>query len=184
VLRDCLRRRTSVGSDPENRQKLVERHLSSEEYGSESSWAHDVSDVLDWVDYGLTYVDPNARILGVERFLDRRHKSSQFAVPITLSVVVDVLLLREDSGGKLFFVVIDFKTGQRFDKSPYPPIFARFALRQLIKSHLPDDEFAKVLYSEVYLAKKTVKTVDLDLSTCLKGVGRDNRGHRSDGRRD
>lgn len=168
VLKDCLRRRATVGSDPDNLLALVERHLPSVGYSSESAWAHDVTEVLGWVNYGLSKVDPRATILGTERFLDRRHRASASGQPITLSVVVDVLLLREDGNGRPFFEVIDFKSGQRFDNSPYPPIFARFALRQMIKSHLPDDEFAKVLFSEVYLAKQSVRTVDLDLPTCLQ----------------
>jgi hypothetical protein len=103
-----------------------------------------VAQVVEWVKYGVSYLDPYATILGVERFLDRTYYPEDGSGPIPLGVVIDLLLLRMDSNGRRFIEILDYKTGKHLDGSLFAPVF-----------------------TELYVAKRHVRTSELTLERCL-----------------
>ena len=167
VLKICGQEWKETASMPADLRSLVVPRLLRADYASDADRERDVADVVEWVKYGLTYLDPYATILGVEQFLERSYRPDDGSPPIPLGVVVDLILLRTDSTGARFIEIVDYKTGRNLDGSPFAPVFSRFALRPLIKRYFPGDDFAPVLFTELYLAKQHIRTSELTLTRCL-----------------
>jgi hypothetical protein len=136
-------------------------------YPSAAAWESDVAQVVEWVKYGVSYLDPYATILGVERFLDRTYYPEDGSGPIPLGVVIDLLMLRMDSNGRRFIEILDYKTGKHLDGSLFVPVFSRFVLKRLVDATLPGENFAPVVFTELYVAKRHVRTSELTLERCL-----------------
>jgi hypothetical protein len=169
VLKFCGSELKSTASLPADLRSLVAPRLPREQYLTDLSWENDVSEVVEWVKFGLTYIDPYASILGVELFLDRTYRSEDRLTPVAVGVVVDLLLLRTDENGDRFLEVIDFKTGKHMDELTFAPVMARFALKRLIDRYLPGESFASVVFTALYLAKRLHRSQELTLPACLSG---------------
>ena len=67
---------------PADLQSLVAPRLPRAEYPSAADGRAMWREVVEWVKYGLSYLDPYATILGVERFLDRTYYPEDGSGPI------------------------------------------------------------------------------------------------------
>jgi len=153
---------------PADLRTLVAARLPSDRYPTIAAWEADVAEVVGWVKYGLSYLDPYATVLGVELFIDRTFRPDDGGAPIPLGVVLDIILLRTDDTGEQFIEVIDYKTGRNIEESSLAPVMARFVLKPLIGKHLPGDGFAPVVYTSLYLAKRLPRSQELTLPSCLE----------------
>ena len=167
VLKICGKEWQESVSMPADLRALVAPRLPRITYPSQAAWETDVDEIVEWVKYGLSYLDPYATILGVEQFLDRTFHPDDGSPPIPLGVVIDMLLLRTDSKGAKFIEIIDYKTGKHLDASLFAPVLSRFVLKRLINTHLPGESFAPVIFTELYLGKQHVRTNELTLERCL-----------------
>jgi hypothetical protein len=167
VLKICGKEWQETVSMPADLRSLVAPRLPRSNYSSQASWETDVAEVVEWVKYGLSYLDPYATILGVEQFLDRTFHPDDGSPPIPLGVVIDMLLLRTDSTGAKFIEIVDYKTGKHLDASLFAPVVSRFVLKRLITTHLPGDTFAPVVFTELYLGKRHVRTSEMTMERCL-----------------
>ena len=167
VLKICTTEWQESASMPADLRALVAPRLPRDDYPSEVAWESDVAQVVAWIKYGLSYLDPYAEVLGVERFLDRTYFPEDGSGPIPLGVVIDLLLLRTDSNGKRFLEIVDYKTGRNLDGSVFTPVISRFVLKRLIETQLPGDGFAPVVFTELYVAKQHVRSSELTLERCL-----------------
>jgi hypothetical protein len=167
VLKICGKEWQESVSMPADLRSLVAPRLPRDFYPSQATWETDVDEVVEWVKYGLSYLDPYAAILGVEQFLARTFRPDDGSPPIPLGVVIDLLLLRTDSQGARFFEIIDYKTGKHLDASLFAPVMSRFVLKRLINTHLPGESFAPVVFTELYLCKRHVRTSEMTLERCL-----------------
>jgi hypothetical protein len=167
VLKICGKEWQETVSMPADLRALVAPRLPRDHYPSQVAWETDVAEVVEWVKYGLSYLDPYATILGVEQFLHRTYYPEDGTIPIPLGVVIDILLLRTDSNGAKFIEIVDYKTGKHLDASLFAPVVSRFVLKRLINAYLPDNDFASVAFTELYLSKRHVRTSELTLERCL-----------------
>jgi hypothetical protein len=168
VLKICGREWMESSSMPADLRSLVAARLSLVDYASEVAWERDVDEIVEWVKYGLSSLDPHATILGVEQFLERTFRPEDGSTPIPLGAVIDLLLLRTDSTGKKYIEIVDYKTGKNLDASLFAPVISRFVVKPLVTKHLPGDEFAPVVFTELYLAKRHVRTSEMTLKRCLR----------------
>jgi hypothetical protein len=169
VLKICTAELRDNAAVPADLRALVAPRLPREEYDSPLSWESDVAEVVEWVKYGLSYIDPTATILGVEKFLDRSFKLDGCGdQPIPLGAVIDLVLLRTDANGDRYVEIVDYKTGKNLDQSRFAPVIARFVLKSMLAAYFPDTKFAPVVYTELYLAKQVPRSRDLNLDDCLK----------------
>ncbi len=159
--------RTPAGC-PANLRALVASHLSREPYPTELSWQADVEEIVAWVKYGLSYIDPAAVILGAELFLKREYPGDDAIGAFPVGAVLDLVLLRRDDEGELFFEVIDYKSGRSAWENPLAPVIARFVLKRLVAQHLPAGRFARVIYTELYVSEQVPRQLELDLPLCLE----------------
>ncbi len=166
VLKICSREWMETASMPADLRALVAPRLLRADYASDADWERDVAEVVDWVRYGLTYLDPYAQILGVEQFLERTYFPEDGSTPIPLGAVVDLILLRTDATGAPFIEVVDYKTGKNLDASLFAPVLTRFVMRPLIKRLFPGNDFFPVLFTELYLARQHVRTSELTQARC------------------
>ncbi len=169
VLKLCGAEWMLSGGMPADLRSLVAGRLPRDEYPADAAWEADVAEVVEWVKFGLSYLDPYATVLGVELFLRRSYRPDDGADPVPLGVVVDIVLLRTDDHGERFIEVVDYKTGKHFEDEGVAPVVTRFALKPLIAKHLPGEGFAPVVYTELYLAKRVPRTQELTLPACLEG---------------
>ena len=167
VLKICATEWQISTSMPADLKSLVAARLPRGAYPEEQAWDQDVAEIVAWVKYGLSYLDPYATILGVEQFLHRNVHPDDGSSPVPLGVRIDLLLLRTDGNGQQFIEIIDYKTGRNLDASAFAPVISRFVLKPIITKHLGSDGFAPVVYSELYLAKQHVRTSDMTLERCL-----------------
>jgi hypothetical protein len=167
VLKLCGNELKATASLPSDLRSLVALRLPIEEYLTDLSWNHDVDEVVDWLKFALSYIDPYATILGVELFLDRTFRPEDGSAPAALGIVIDLLLLRMDERDEKYLEVIDYKTGKRINDPAFAPVMARFALKRLIDLHLPGNTFAPVVFTELYLSTHAIRSRELTLSTCL-----------------
>lgn len=167
VLKICGREWMASASMPADLRALVAPRLPRLHYASSAAWEADVAEVVGWVTYALSSLDPYATILGVELFLDRTFRPDNDSAPTPLGAVIDLLLLRTDSNGAKFLEIVDYKTGKHLDGSLFAPVISRFVLKRLIAKHLPGDTFAPVVFTELYLAKQQVRSSEMTLERCL-----------------
>jgi hypothetical protein len=167
VLKVCGNELRATASVPADLRPLVKARLSIREYLTDLSWSHDVDEVVEWIKFGLSHIDPYATILGVELFLDRTFRPDSGSAPLALGIVVDLLLLRTDETGERFLEVIDYKTGKRMEDQTFAPVMARFALKRIIDRHLPGVAFPSVVFTELYLAQGAVRSQELTFPTVL-----------------
>lgn len=167
VLKICGKEWQESVSMPADLRALVAPRLPRTNYPSQTTWETDVAEVVEWVKYGLSYLDPYATILGVEQFLHRPYHPNDGSPPIPLGVVIDMLLLRTDSTGAKFIEIVDYKTGKHLDASLFAPVISRFVLKRLIDTHLPGESFASVAFTELYLRKQHVRTSEMTMERCL-----------------
>jgi hypothetical protein len=126
-----------------------------------------VEEILAWVRYALSYIDPNAIVLGTELFLKRDYPGDDEIAAFPVGAVLDLVLLRSDEGGP-FLEVVDYKSGRTGWENPLAPVIARFVLKRLVTQHLSGDGFGRVVYTELYLAERAPRQVELDLPICLE----------------
>ncbi len=172
VLKACGIELRDTVSLPADLRALVAPRIPRGEYPSDAAWETDVAEVVEWVKYGLSYIDPYATILGVELFRDRSYRPDESAMPVPLGAVIDLVLLRTDTNGDRYIEIIDYKTGKNLDQSAFAPVIARFVLKPLIAEHFPGKEFAPAVYTELYLSKKVPRSRELTLPACLEEWGR------------
>lgn len=152
---------------PANLADLVAPRLPRDAYPSDASWRHDTAEVINWVKYALSYLDARGEILGAELFLNRHFPSEEGHRGFSVGTVLDLVLLRHDDDGP-YIEVIDYKSGRSGRDDPLSPVIARFVLKRLIKRHLPDGGFGRVVYTELYLAEKVPRPLELDLPLCME----------------
>ena len=49
----------------------------------------------------------------------------------------------------------------------FAPVNSRFVVKRLIKAHLPGESFAPVVFTQLYLARRHVRTSKMTLERCL-----------------
>ena len=169
VLKRCAAAlmRTPAGC-PADLRSLVESHLPREPYPSDLSWRADVEEIVAWVKYGLSYIDPNATILGAELFLKREYRGDDQIDAFSVGAVLDLVILRSDDEGEQFLEVVDYKSGRSGWENPLAPVITRFVLKRLIARHLPAGGFGRVVYTELYLAERPPRLLELEIQLCLE----------------
>jgi hypothetical protein len=167
VLKICGKEWQESVSMPADLRSLIAPRLSRTNYPSQTAWETDVAEVEGWVKYGLSYLDPYATVLGVEQFLHRTYHPDDGSPPMPLGVVIDMLLLRTDEKGNQFIEIIDYKTGKHLDASLFAPVISRFVLKRLIDVQLPGERFAPVVFTELYVNKRHVRTSEMTMERCL-----------------
>ena len=125
-------------------------------------------EIVGWVKYGLSYIDPAAVILGAELFLKREYPGDDEIDAFPVGAVLDLVLLRRDDQDEPFLEVIDYKSGRSAWGNPLAPVIARFVLKQLIAKHLPAGCFGRVVYTELYVSEHVPRHLELDLPLCLE----------------
>jgi hypothetical protein len=153
---------------PADLRSLVESHLPREPYPSELTWRADVKEIVAWVKYGLSYIDPDATILGSELFLKREHAADEEIDAFSVGAVLDLVLLRRDDEGEPFLEVVDYKSGRSGWANPLSAVITRFVLKRLITRHLSAGRFGRVVYTELYLAERAPRHLEIDLQLCLE----------------
>jgi hypothetical protein len=155
-------------SCPADLRSLVASRLPREPYASEQAWRYDLEEIVNWVKYALAYLDPEATILGAELFLNRKYRGDADCAGFTAGAVLDLVLLRRDEQEAPFIEIVDYKTGKCGWENPLAPVIARFVVKPLITRHMPAGFFGRVVYTELYLAERVPRQLDLELSRCLE----------------
>jgi hypothetical protein len=168
VLKLCGIELRDTCTVPADLRPLVATRLPRAMYPSDAAWEADVTEVVQWIKYGLAYLDPYATILGVELFQDRTYRSPASDTAVSLGAVIDLVLLRTDANGERFVEVVDYKTGRNLDQSRFAPVITRFVLKPLLAQHFPGKEFASVVFTELYLAQRFPRSRELTLPACLE----------------
>ncbi len=153
---------------PANLYALVEPRLPREQYPSALTWKSDVEEVVRWLKYALSYLDSNAIVVGAELFLSREFAGDDACAGFPIGAVLDLVLLRRDLEDEPYLEVVDYKSGRSGWEDPLAPIIARFVLKGLISRHLPAGRFGRVVYTELFLAERTPRFLELELQLCLE----------------
>jgi hypothetical protein len=150
--------------DEEWIEREARRRLPFDEFPSEEERLRHVTDIVQWVTYGLAHLDREAEIINVEK---GQHTVWPMILPhqeYTVMTRPDVVLVRTGDDGEPFVEIIDYKTGLG-DPVAMVPVMTRLIFREFLAAHVPLD-VARVLFTYVWLEKREVQQVDLTRDVC------------------
>jgi CRISPR/Cas system-associated exonuclease Cas4 (RecB family) len=105
------------GERPTNQFDRASAALDREHYSTEEEWLSDVQIIVKEVEFGLGVFDDKAQILASENSFEYPHKQDDDCPSFVLGAKPDLVMLRCDDDGLLYFDIVDFKTGKGWSDS-------------------------------------------------------------------
>jgi len=130
ALNEIAKHYQKHGVVPTDLAERVQRVLPRRAYPSPHTWEQDIESVVNEVEFGATVFDGDGKVLSSEAIYDYHYKRGQDCLPFVLAAKVDLVMLRQDSDGKPFLDVMDFKSGS----GNVEPI-QELACRIVVKNH-------------------------------------------------
>jgi hypothetical protein len=109
--------------------RRAERALPRDPYPDEAAWASDVKALVAEVQYGVAYLDGEARVLATEATFQYPYGGSEECPPFVLAAKVDAVLLRHDTDGRAFLDIVDWKGGNGLRHDPIQELVCRIAVQ-------------------------------------------------------
>ncbi len=91
--------------------------LDRENYATDEEWLTDVEIIAREVEYGLGVFDDKVQILASENSYEYPHWQNDDCPSFVLGARPDLVMLRCDDDGLLFFDIVDFKSGKGWSDS-------------------------------------------------------------------
>ena len=145
----------------------AERALPRDPYPDEAAWASDLKALIAEVQYGVAYLDGEARVLATEATFQYPYGGSDECPRFVLAVKVDAVLLRHDADGRVFLDIVDWKGGNGLRHDPIQELACRIAVQYNAKRQF-DVAPAYFQSTTVYVSAKAHRSVVIPPSEGLE----------------
>jgi len=122
-------REHGVPAVPSDLQVRAERALPRGPYPDEEARRSDLNALVAEVQYGVAYLDGEARVLATEATFQYPYGGSDECPRFVLAVKVDALLLRHDADGRAFVDIVDWKGGTSLRHDAIQELACRIAVQ-------------------------------------------------------
>lgn len=152
-----------VPAVPSDLRLRAERALPRDAYPDGASWAKDLDALVAEVQFGVAYLDGEARVLATEATFQYPYGGSDECPRFVLAVKVDAVLLRHDDDGRAFLDVVDWKGGTGLWHDPIQELACRIAIQYNAKRRFDVDP-AFIQNTTVYVSARAHRSVVIPTS--------------------